>query len=322
MRRAAECVEMSALTSAVMFLHALPMRLATDVACWAGRAVCRITGTHRRRAEDNLRHAFPGATEAWRRRVAQESFEHLARVAVETLKFPRAISPERFRDYCDVPDEARALDLLKAGRGAIFCGGHLGNWELAARWAAVRGLRLTSVAHELENRLVSRLMNRERAARGNTAVPLDGALRNMTRALRRGDPVALLMDRNPRDNGILVPFFGRPALTLTAPALLASLTGAPIIPFGCVRDPHGSRYTLHYGEALFADLDASRPQEIERLTRACSAALEGFIRLAPGQWQWMHRRWKVTPGGLLRAGITADPASAPHRPEPSTAHRT
>ena len=168
------------------------------------------------------------------------------------------------------------------------------------------------------------MITRERQARGNTTVEINGAFRALIRALRDGGVVAVLTDRNPRDQGMIVTFFGREILTVTTPALLSCVTGAPIVPFACLRQGTGFRYTLHYGDLLFPDAAASRDGEVARLTRASTAALERFIRLAPGQWQWMHRRWKITPGGRLRAGLATgagSSGSSPARAEAAESQR-
>lgn len=301
-------VEIGALSAGLLALKALPLAAALELGRAMGRAYPLLMPRYRQRARENLRCAYPEVAPEWIERTATESFEHFGQAAMETLKGPRTPGDRGWEDVVEVRGDGPVLEALKAGRGVIFSGGHFGNWEIAVQWAAVRGIRVTSVAHRLENPWVERLVTRERRARGNTTVEIDGAFRALIRALREGGVVAVLTDRNPRDQGMIVPFFGRDILTVTTPALLSCVTGAPIVPFACIRQGRAFRYTLHYGDPLFPDSAAPRGQEVERLTRASTAALERYIRLAPGQWQWMHRRWKITPGGRLRAGIGLHPA--------------
>lgn len=296
-------VEVGALSAGLLALKALSLQAALELGRALGRAYPLLLPRYRARACDNLRRAYPDMPAEWIERTATESFEHFGQAAMETLKGPRTPDDRSWEGVVEVRGDGPVLEALRSGRGVIFSGGHLGNWEIAVQWAAVRGIPVTSVAHRLENPWVERMVTRERRARGNTTVEIDGAFRALIRALREGGVVAVLTDRNPRDQGMIVPFFGSEILTVTTPALLSCVTGAPIVPFACLRQGRGFRYTLHYGDLLFPDSAAPRDGEVARLTRASTVALERFIRMAPGQWQWMHRRWKITPGGRLRAGV-------------------
>jgi Kdo2-lipid IVA lauroyltransferase/acyltransferase len=307
---------MQVLNFALLPLHALPVAAALELGRATGRAAAMALPRYRRRAEEQLRAAFPAKSAEWAAQTAIACFEHFGQMTAEMLKAPRSASSRQWASMVKVKGEKAILNVAREGKGVIFVSGHLGNWELGAQWAGRNNLKLTSVAHRSRNARLNERMERERKSRGHTTVGMDGAFRGLIRALRQGSIVALLTDRNPRDTGMLVPFFGRDILTVTTPALLSCATGAPIVPFACLRDGKAFRYTLHFDEPLRPDLEAPRDREISRLTRAATAALERHIRLAPEQWQWMHRRWKITPGGRKRAGL--EPAGG-QKPEVTSA---
>lgn len=299
----ASAVEMQLLNLALLPAQALPLSAALQLGRAVGRGAAAALSKYRRRAEEQLGMAFPERSQKWVERTAVACFEHFGQLAVEMIKMPRFAKSRQWARVVDVPAEKPMLETVRRGKGAIWLTGHLGNWELAAQWAGRHDLALTSIAHQSRNPRIHERMQRERAARGHTTVRMEGAFRELIRALRRGSMVALLTDRNPRDTGMIVPFFGRDILTVTTPALLACATGAPVVPFACLRNGRAFRYTLHFGEPIWPDLSAPREAEVARITRASTAALEAHIRMAPEQWQWMHRRWKITPGGRARAGL-------------------
>ena len=305
----AGAVEYRALQMALFAARAIPGRLGLEAGRAVGTAAALVLRRYFHRAVDNLRHAYPEKTSEWIRRTALGSFQHFGQLAAEILNSPRNPAGARWAEIVRVVNEERTVATVREGKGAIFLTGHLGNWELATQLANRHGLRLTSIAHESRNPRIATLMDRERIARGTETVPMEGAFRELIRALKRGHIVALLTDRNPRDNGILVPFFGRDIMTVTTPALMSCMTGAPIINLACLREGNAFRYTLYFGEPMRPDPKKPREQEVDRLTRESTAALERYIRMAPDQWQWMHRRWKITPGGLQRAGLA--PATSP-----------
>jgi dolichol-phosphate mannosyltransferase len=99
-----------------------------------------------------------------------------------------------------------------------------------------------------------------------------------------------------------VPFFGEPAMTSLATSKLARLSGAPIVPFSYRRSGARGVYELEFHAPLPCAHDALTE------TRALVRRLEDFVRAAPEQYQWLHRRFKGRPAELAdpyRRGATA-----------------
>ena len=102
------------------------------------------------------------------------------------------------------------------------------------------------------------VMDQSRARPGVATAPATLAgVRQMIRALRRGEAVGLLPDQVPPEGmGVWVPFFGKPAYTMTLAARLVQQTGAvPLLIWG-ERLPRGAGYTVRVselGETLPAD---------------------------------------------------------------------
>jgi KDO2-lipid IV(A) lauroyltransferase len=117
------------------------------------------------------------------------------------------------------------------------------------------------------------------------------AFRPLLRALSNRGAVGILPDQNSGD--CFVPFFGMPAGTVLGPAKLAAATGAPIMPLFCTREPD-DRYRIWFGDQITPAPDARSLGESEllRLTREINIGLEQGIRRVPGQYLWMHNRFK------------------------------
>ncbi|HSB61814.1 MAG TPA: lysophospholipid acyltransferase family protein, partial [Vicinamibacteria bacterium] len=119
--------------------------------------------------------------------------------------------------------------------------------------------------------------------------------RPMLRALRDGQGIAILIDQDViGDERVFVDFFGRPASTTPALALLRLKTGAPLLPVFAIPLP-GDRYRFRYGPPVEVNLSGERSEDVARITRACTRVLEDEIRAHPSYWLWMHRRWKTQP---------------------------
>jgi KDO2-lipid IV(A) lauroyltransferase len=115
-------------------------------------------------------------------------------------------------------------------------------------------------------------------------------VRALLRALKRNAAVWYAPDQLHK-LGELVPFFGEPAMTSLATSKLARLSGAPVVPFSFRRTNNRGHYELEFHEPLrnFPTADALAD------TRALVLKLEDFIRAAPEQYQWLHRRFKNRP---------------------------
>ena len=85
--------------------------------------------------------------------------------------------------------------------------------------------------------------------------------------------------------GVQIDFLGKPAPTATSIADIALKTGALIVPFFGVRHPD------FYGFDAILEEPISHGDPIEMM-REATKRLEARIFENPGQWMWVHRRWK------------------------------
>ncbi|MOA04434.1 Lipid A biosynthesis lauroyl acyltransferase [compost metagenome] len=124
---------------------------------------------------------------------------------------------------------------------------------------------------------------------GVKAVPtaLSG-VRQMIKALRRGEAVGLLPDQVPPEGlGLWSPFFGREAYTMTLAARLVQQTGATVIVARCERKPWGQGYVLY-----FEELPVPLSDSLETAVLQLNQAMERTIRQSPSQYLWGYARYK------------------------------
>jgi KDO2-lipid IV(A) lauroyltransferase len=184
-----------------------------------------------------------------------------------------------------------------AGRGVLFATAHIGSWELCGVAHGWLSGPMGVVARPLDNPLLDRRITAIREMSGNQVIGKRRALGRLLERLRRGEDVALLLDQNVQEqDGIFVQFFGRPAATTTSAALLHLKTGSPIVG-GWVEVLPGGRYVLRYEPLPPPEPGGSRAEQVERLTQAINHMIEGWVRRAPQQWLWIHKRWHTRPPG-------------------------
>jgi KDO2-lipid IV(A) lauroyltransferase len=126
-------------------------------------------------------------------------------------------------------------------------------------------------------------------------------VRQVARALQRGQAVGILPDQVPGDgDGVWVPFFGKLAYTAVLPAKLATKNQVPTIIFSATRKKIGLGWTIR-AMRINKPFDADPSIAAEELNRA----IEEVILKCPEQYLWGYNRYK-------------QPAGAPSAPSPQS----
>ena len=269
-------------------VEALPGSTARATGRMMGALAVRILGSKIRFAAGQAEAALgPGAG-----KYAEESVRQFGHLAIELLRVTNAYSRDHWRRRVAVTGVEFLRSAVAEGKGVIAVSAHLGNWEVGTSVMGHLGFPVTWLLRPLENPLIQEGINGIRATAGTHVITKWGGLREGVHVLRRGGILAMLVDQDARDQGVFVPFFGREASTLKSPALLSVRTGAPILPFITFRLPDG-RLSLEFAEAFVAEGSDEHEADLERATARFTAVIEGWIRRAPEQWLWVHRRWKT-----------------------------
>ena len=125
----------------------------------------------------------------------------------------------------ETPDEVR--DALMTGQPVMIVGLHFGAHRAADdRPLEHVGHAVTAPMETVADPGSSAGSWRSRGRVGVNIVPITDARRALLRAIRRGESVGMVADRDIMGNGLPVPFFGHPAPIPAGPALLAVETGA------------------------------------------------------------------------------------------------
>jgi len=255
---------------------------------------------------DNLELALgDDTTPDERRRIAAGVRRHCARLLAEWIQLSkgdvgdaRAWLERRVR----FDPSVAILDRLAAeGRGLLIASAHIGNWEVLAAALRVRGLGGYVVGLQRRRDSSSQWLVDMRRAYGVESLPQDVSPRVLLETLRAGRTIGLVCDLEVRRlAGEFVPFFGRPALTMTAPAALARAARLPVVPVRCIA--RGAGYELGVGEPLHLDPALDRRAAATELLTRLNGVFEGWIRETPEQWAWHQPRWRTRPGELEHTG--------------------
>ena len=243
-----------------------------------------------KRAEDNLRAAFPDWTDAQIRAATKQVWTNLGRIGAEFAHL------EKFRPFAEggrvTVIGAERLHAVAAGdKPVILVSGHFANWEIMSIVFHHAGLSYGVVYRAANNPLVDELIiNKRGAVMSRRQIPKGKrGGRALMENLKAGRSLAMLVDQKLND-GLSVPFMGREAMTAPAAARLALKFSLPIIPVSIERKG-GARFHVTVHEPLDFAPGGDTGEDVYALTKAINEKLEDFIRARPGEWLWLHRRW-------------------------------
>ena len=275
----------------VAALRLLPFERASAIGERIGMLGYRPFGIRRAVVERQVSAAFPGLTEPEVARIARASYASLGRTTIETALLP-TYSREQVLELVERTEGWELVErALALGRGLMIVTGHLGNWELGGSYVAARGVPLEAVARRMENPLFDSYLNETRRRIGMTVIHDADAVRRVPRAMREQHVVAFLVDQGAVGlASTWVPFFGRYAKTPRGPAVFALRLGTPLL-FACaLRQPSG-RFVIHF-EPVPVDSTGTLDADVDGIVAAYTSTLERWVRRAPEQYFWHHRRWK------------------------------
>lgn len=278
----------------------LPRPLLRGLASALGSLAWIAGGRMRRVGLENLRVAFPALADAERAAILRRCHRHYALTVLDVFWFSR-FTRSRCARWLRVDD---SMAPLLGAEPQIWLTAHMGNWEVSGMAMAARGVKLLSVAAELENGFVDRLFIRIRQRTGQTIIPQQGAILKLARGLKGSAKWAILLDQNtkPRDGGVFVPFFGLPVPVSSAPAALALKLGVPVGCIFTIPEADGGYRLLCTGVIPVSRAEAT-PEAVLDLTRRLTGEVAAMVARHPDAWLWMYKRWKFMPPGADAAGF-------------------
>jgi KDO2-lipid IV(A) lauroyltransferase len=285
----------------VCVIQAFPLETACRLAEHLAWLVHRIDRRHRSVAEDNLRHAFAGSLgEMQRQRLIADVYRHFCCLLIEIIHLPRRLHVQNWRRYLKLQNGGQLVDCLLSDRPLLIVTGHFGNWELGGYGLGLLGFKTWAVARPLDNPYLDDFLLRFRQHTGQTILAKKGDFERMRQILSDGGTIATLADQDAGQRGLFVDFFGRPASTHKAIALLALEHRVPILVVLARSTGAPLHYVIVAEELILPEHYENEPDAVRAITQRFTAALERGVRQTPDQYFWLHRRWKHQP--LKRSG--------------------
>ena len=277
-------------------INLVPLYYMLKVGRFGGRRLFHLLPKYRKVALENLKFAFPEKSEEEIRSIAIQSFENIGLFAVEFIRIPKIA--DRFPQYVTAQgDECVYESLKRDGKGVIMIVSHFGNWEWMSVRAAERvrdaGSKISAVARDFGNPFLYRyVIEKMRGVSGMKTVNKKGGAREVMNILERNEIVCVLIDQHERHGSVPVPYFGREAWTTALPAMMALKKHATIVPVFAFRGEDGKPTSMEIRKPFPLIETGNYEEDLVANTAQYIKAIEEVVRTRPGEWLWMHARWR------------------------------
>lgn len=231
----------------------------------------------------------PAALEA----LVRAGVRSYARYWRESFRLP-SMDPAEVQRRTELVGFENVTGPMAEGRGVVIALTHSGNWDAAAvMLCKVNGVRMTTVAERLKPESLFERFKSYRESLGMTVAPLTGgaepAVAVLKRALKAGEVVTLLGDRDLQHNGIEAQLCGRRTTMPSGPALMALQTGAALVPLELTFTPRGWRNEYH--PEIVMPSDGRLRDRVTAGIEALAAQFTDQIRRTPQDWHMLQKIW-------------------------------
>ncbi|CAN7294141.1 lipid A biosynthesis acyltransferase [Acidovorax sp. LjRoot118] len=271
-------------------LALLPLRVLRGMGWFIGQALYLVAAPRRKVALRNLALCFPDATEAQRRQWARESFVGFCQTWLDRswLWFaPREVVLDRVKLQ-------GALDELLGDTPTIIFAPHFYGMDAGGSALTLHTDRaFTSIFTPQPDPAVDVWIRNGRQRFGNVRMLNRGdGVKPILSGLRKGGLLYLLPDMDfGRNDSLFVPFYGVTAATVPSLSRFARLGRAKVISMVTRITPAG----------YVAELSPAWPgyptDDAEADTALMNQYLQSYIDVTPGQYYWVHKRFKTRPEG-------------------------
>jgi len=268
-------------------MNLLPYSMAVKIARAFGAFLFLILKRRRNITLENLRKAYPEKSEAEIKNIARNVFENLAHLALEFICIPKLARMNFIRNS----NEDRPQKVLEQKKGLLLVISHLTSWEVMAVASCMAGLPMHAVARPIKNKFMYRYIKKLRGYGGLQSIDKTGALKRTRKLLLENQVICFMNDQHERQGSVQVQFFGRTCLASSFVAQMALRWDVPVIFMHAYRD-QDNRVITDYDEPFKLVRTGNDEADAQANTQLFTKRIEERIRQMPGNWLWMHRRWR------------------------------
>ncbi|MFH0920455.1 MAG: lysophospholipid acyltransferase family protein [Fibrobacterota bacterium] len=252
-----------------------------------------LAANERRKIHANLQQAYGASLSAKARdEIGRRVFSNIAQNLVDAVLMPSLLRT-RAESIMRITGLEHTRPFLENKKGIIFLTAHMGCFEMMPPRFALLGYPMIVLGAKLYDPRLNDIIVESRKTFNVSYVERGQGLKEIYKNLKEGGGFGVLCDLDTRVESRFIDFFGQPAKTPSGPFKLGIRRGVPLVPIFTVRAADGCQQVTVHPEIIPSG--ANEEEKISDAMRQYNFILEEMIRRDPGQWIWMHERWKSRP---------------------------
>jgi Kdo2-lipid IVA lauroyltransferase/acyltransferase len=275
-----------------IFIAGVPHKRIASIGKVLGMLIYGIDVRHRRIVRRNLTFVYPEWSAEQVKKTSKRIFQNLGITILEICQMI-CFSGHDIMERVNITGEEHLLNALHHNKGAILISAHLGSWETVPLfWPLYFNAPITVVARQIQSKILDRWIHGLRTRFGSRVIYKDDALPEMTRTLRQGKILAILIDQGIKSSlGVKIKFFDKFVTATPSAALLALRCKSPVLPGFCTRNEDGT-FSINLEPPLLLKRTGDLAADLKTNTQIMTDAIEEIVRRYPEQWFWVHKRWR------------------------------
>jgi len=226
------------------------------------------------------------------RKIAKTSMKNLVIIMHEAVLYFQ--NPPFYGWSAKIEGEHHLKKALAENRGILGLGSHLGNFIFLMCVLSQRGYPIYFIYKEPKDKDFKEISQWVMNSIRLNLIPLKPrsvATKRSFSVLKKKDLLWLAIDQNVREGEMGVELFGVKTSTAKGPAILASRTGAAVLPMYVKRDGW-LHHTVVIKEPIPLVDTGNKEKDLYDNLKRFNSEIESQILENPWEWWWFHRRWK------------------------------
>jgi len=267
------------------FFSVIPLRLNHLIGSWIG-IYLYITNSHSKKVvSKNIKTCFAHLDKARQQELIKKSLVEMGKGLSES----GFIWLRSFKDNAKYIVKTVGIEHLKSEQPIILLVPHFGCWEITGRVLSI-DTPVTFLYKPLRKAEQEAFLIKNRQKHGLSMATADkkGVIK-LQRAIKKQELIGILPDQDPgEEGGVLAPFFGTNARSMTLLAKLARKNQAKVLLTWALRLPKGRGYELYLKPVDILSEQGLIEQDVTLMNKV----IEDLVITQPEQYLWNYKRFK------------------------------